>query len=56
MTVMDYQLANLLFTLFAWTVLTIFFVATVFWLIEIVIIGRARRGAIEHEPAEVGFE
>ncbi|MFC7325419.1 glycosyltransferase [Halorubrum rutilum] len=50
---MDYQLANLLFTLFAWTVLTIFFVATVFWLIEIVIIGRARRGAIEHEPAEV---
>jgi len=41
------------FTLFAWTVLTIFFVATAFWLVEVVVVGRARREAIEHEPADV---
>jgi hypothetical protein len=50
---MNYQLANWGFTLFAWTVLTIFFITTVFWLIEIVIIGRDRRGAIEHGPSDV---
>lgn len=47
------QLMDLGFTLFAWTVLTIFFVATAFWLVEVVVVGRARREAIEHEPADV---
>jgi hypothetical protein len=50
---MDYQLANSIFTLFAWTVLTIFFISTVFWLVEILIVGRARRGPIEHDPSDV---
>lgn len=45
--------AELAFAVVAWTMLAIFFVSTMFWVIEIVLIGRARWSPIEHEPPEI---
>lgn len=40
--------ADFVFSIGAWTMLIIFFVSTAFWLAEMVVIGRARRGSIEY--------
>jgi hypothetical protein len=50
---MDPLTADLTFSVVAWTVLVIFFVATAFWLIEMLVVGRARRGPVEHPPSAV---
>lgn len=41
------------YTLFAWTTLGIFFVATLFWLFEVLVLGRAPRGPVEHGPEDI---
>ena len=45
--------ADLLFSIAGWTILVIFFIATAFWLIEMLVVGRKRRGPIEHPPEAV---
>lgn len=46
-------IVDLIFSISAWTMLVIFFVATIFWVGEIVVIGRARRGPIEHDLEQI---
>ncbi|MXR40532.1 glycosyltransferase family 2 protein [Halobaculum sp. WSA2] len=45
--------ASLGFSVFGWTILLIFFGATLFWLGEMLIVGRAPQGPIEHPPSAV---
>jgi hypothetical protein len=44
---------DLVFSLSAWTIVTIFFIATLYWLVEMLIVGRSRRGPIDHGLASI---
>lgn len=50
---MTWLSGDLVFSVVAWTILLIFFIATAFWLVEMLLVGRARRGPLVHEPADV---
>lgn len=41
------------FSVFAWSLLLIFVVGVTFWLVEMLLVGRARRGPIEHERSTI---
>jgi len=47
------ETGDLAFSVAGWTMVVIFFVATVYWLFEMLVVGRSRRGLIEHEPGDV---
>jgi hypothetical protein len=47
------ETGDLAFSIAAWTMVVIFFIATLFWLFEMLVVGRSRRGVIEHEPSDV---
>lgn len=42
-----------IYSVSAWTVLAVFLLSTLFWLVEMVIVGRSRRGPIEHDLDQV---
>lgn len=44
---------NLVYTVIVWTILLIFFIATVYWLFEMLVVGRASCGPLEYGPEDV---